>query len=205
MEGFVMGKYSISRKYFMLLMLGVLFTSTNAWAAVYKVDPDHTTVSFKIRHLFSNVQGQFNKFDGSIEYESGKPETWKTSGSIDVNSVNTNVEQRDKHLKSPDFFDVEKFPTITFKSTKVTDASEPKAKLEGLLTIHGVEKPVVLDLEIHGVGKDPWGNTRGGFTATTKINRKDFGLTWNQTLETGGVLVGEEVEITLEVEGILSK
>ena len=192
------------RKYFIPVILGIFLSPALSWAAVYKVDPDHTTVSFKVRHLFSKVQGQFNKFEGTIDYEAGKPETWKTSGTIDATSINTNVAERDKHLKSADFFDVEKYPTILFKSTKVTGATETNAKLEGMLMIHGVEKPVVLDLEIRGVGKDPWGNTRGGFTAATKINRKDFGLNWNETLETGGVLVGDEIEITLEIEGILN-
>jgi len=190
-------------KSFFLTLFGIVFLVSSSHAATYTVDADHTTVSFKIRHLFSNVQGQFNKFEGTIDYEPGKPEAWKTSGTIDTASINTNVEQRDKHLRSADFFDVEKYPAISFKSTKVTDATDKGAKLEGVLTMHGVEKPVVLDLSTHGVGKDPWGNVRAGFTATTKINRKDFGLNWNQTLETGGVLVGEEVEITLEIEGIL--
>jgi polyisoprenoid-binding protein YceI len=193
------------RRYFALGVLGLFLWPSLSWAAVYKVDPDHTTVSFKVRHLFSKVQGLFNKFEGTIDYEPGKPETWKTSGTIDATSINTNVPERDKHLRSADFFDVEKYPTISYKSTKVTNATETSAKLEGFITIHGVEKPITLDLEIRGAGKDPWGNTRAGFTATTKINRKDFGLNWNQALETGGVLVGDEVEITLEIEGILNK
>ena len=193
------------RRYLILGVLGLFLWPSLTWAAVYKVDLDHTTVSFKVRHLFSKVQGLFNQFEGTIDYEPGKPEVWKASGTIDAASINTNVPQRDKHLRSADFFDVEKYPTISFKSTKVTNATETNAKLECLLTIHGVEKPVTLDLEIRGVGKDPWGNTRAGFTVTTKIDRKDFGLNWNEALETGGVLVGDEVEITLEVEGIRQK
>ncbi len=192
-------------KYFVFVALIIFSYSTVSWAATYKVDPDHSTVSFKIRHLFSKVEGRFDKYDGTVDYEPGKSDTWKTSGTIDVTSINTHVPERDKHLRSADFFDVEKYPAISFKSTKVAAATETNAKLEGLLTIHGVEKPVTLDIEIHGVGKDPWGNTRAGFTATTKINRKDFGLNWNEALETGGVLVGDEVDITLEIEGILQK
>ena len=184
-------------------VLTLIFTlSSLALAETYKVDPDHTTVGFKIRHLFSNVQGNFEKFDASFDYVPGKPELWKAQAAIDAASINTRVSQRDTHLRSKDFFDVEGFPSITFKSTEVTDLDGGKAKLHGLLTIHGVEKPVVLDLEIHGEGKDPWGNVRSGFTATTRINRKDFGLNWNKALETGGVLVGDEVDIILEVEGI---
>ena len=179
-----------------VLAATVLFGSP-AWAATYKIDKDHTTVGFKIRHLFSKVQGRFDQFEGTIEYEPGKPETWKTEAVIQVASINTNVAKRDNHLRSKDFFDVEKFPTMAFKSTAVKGD-----QLEGVLSIHGVEKPVVLNLEVHGAGKDPWGNVRAGFTATTKINRKDFGLTWNEIVEGGQVLVGEEVEITLEVEGI---
>ncbi len=182
-----------------LLSAGI---SGAALADTYKVDIDHSTVGFKIRHLFSNVTGNFKDFEGTIEYTPEKPETWKTDAVIKAASINTNVNARDNHLKGPDFFDVEKFPEITFKTTEVTDVIGQTAKLKGLLSIHGVEKPVVLDLEIHGVGKDPWGNIRAGFTATTKINRKDFGLNWNEVVESGGVLVGEEVEIILEIEGI---
>lgn len=173
------------------------------YAASYQIDADHTTVSFKIRHLFSNVQGTFNKFEGTFEYEPGKPELAQAQAVIQAASINTNVEARDKHLRGEDFFDVEKFPTLTFKSTKFTEESPEKGKLEGVLSLHGVEKPVTMDVEIHGIGKDPWGNTRSGFTASVKINRKDFGLNWNKAVETGQLLVGEEVVITLEIEGIL--
>ena len=180
-----------------IVLAAGLIAGPSVWAAPYKIDKDHTTVGFKIRHLFSKVQGRFDQVEGTIEYEPGKPESWQVQATIQAASINTNVSKRDNHLRSKDFFDVEKYPTMTFKSTAVKGD-----KLEGILSIHGVEKPVVLDLEIHGVGKDPWGNVRAGFTATTKINRKDFDLTWNQVLEGGQVLVGEEVEITLEVEGI---
>ena len=183
--------------FFILLGLAPL-----SYAANYKIDADHSAVTFKIKHLFSKVQGNFNKFEGTFDYEAGKPETWKTQAVIDATSIDTNVEKRDHHLQSKDFFDVENFPQITFKSTGAHDVTETTAKLDGLLNMHGVEKPVTLDLEILGVANDPWGNTRAAFTATTRVNRKDFGLSWNQALETGQLLVGEEVEITLEVEGI---
>ena len=177
----------------------ILFTQP-VWAAHYEIDQEHSSVGFKIKHLFSHVNGTFDDYEGTIDYEPGQPETWKAEATIQAASINTRVKERDKHLSGPDFFDVEKYPTLTFKSTKVESVGENTAKMEGLLSIHGVEKPVLLDVEIHGVGKDPWGNVKAGFTGTTKINRKDFGLTWNQALETGGVLVGEEVEITLEIE-----
>ncbi len=188
-----------------VFIVSLLVFQAPSWAAVYSVDPDHTTVSFKIKHLFSNVQGQFTKFEGTMEYDADKPDSWKASGQIDAASINTNVEQRDKHLRSKDFFDVEQFPKIAFAMMKVLEVSKDAAKIEGTITIHGVTKPIVLDVKIHGAGKDPWGNVRAGFTAIGKLNRKDFGLNWNQALETGGVLVGDEVEITLEIEGILKE
>ena len=187
------------------LLASLFLCQSLALAATYKIDADHTTVSFKIKHLFSKVQGRFDKFEGMIEYDEKNPASWKTEATIQAASINTNVEGRDKHLKGPDFFDVEKFPTITFKSTGVTDASGTNAKLNGVLTIHGVEKPVTLDLEALGVAKDPWGNTVAGFFAKTTINRKDFGLTWSKVAETGQLLVGEEVEIELDVAGILEQ
>ena len=186
-------------------LLSALIWAPSALAATYDVDLDHTNVSFKIRHLFSNVQGQFDKFSGVVEYESGKPETWKAEGSIDVTSIDTNVPERDKHLKSADFFDVTQYPTIDFKTTTITVVDETHATAEGVIKIHGVEKPIKLDVEIHGVGKDPWGNVRAGFTVTGALNRKDFGLTWNKALETGQLVVGEEVKLTLELEAILKQ
>ena len=185
-----------------LLMFGNLLLSPVVGATTYAIDQAHSTVGFKIRHLFSYVRGTFNTFEGQFEYVAGQPDAWKANATIQAGSIDTAVEKRDQHLQSKDFFDVAQYPTITFHSTKLTDMTATGAKLHGLLTIHGVEKPVILDLDIHGEGKDPWGNQRSGFTATTTINRKEFGLTWNQTLETGQLLVGEEVEITLEVEGI---
>ena len=186
----------------MLVLTGALLLSPSVWAATYNIDPDHTTVAFKIRHLFSNVRGTFNEFQGAFDYVPDHPEQWKATATIQAASINTRVEKRDAHLRSKDFFDAEPFPTITFKTTGITDATPTSAKLQGLLTIHGVEKPVVLDLAILGEGKDPWGQIRAGFTATTTINRKEFGLMWNKVLETGQLFIGEEVEITLEIEGI---
>ena len=184
------------------VVTGLWLAAAPAWAATYTVDKDHTTVAFKVRHLFSQVMGTFDQFEGTIQYEPGKPETWHVEAVAQTASVNTKNEGRDKHLLTADFFDAEKNPTLSFKSTQVTDVSGESAKLHGVLTIRGVEKPVVFDLQVHGVGKDPWGNVRSGFTATTRINRQDFGISWNKTLDTGGVLVGDEVEIILEVEGL---
>ena len=185
------------------MVLGSMLAAQAAWATTYAIDPDHTTVSFKVRHLFSKVEGVFTDVQGGFDYVAGHPEQWKAGAVMQAASINTRVEKRDQHLRSKDFFDVATYPTLTFKSTGVTDATSTNATLHGDLTIHGVTKPVVLELEMHGEGKDPWGNVRSGFTARTTINRKDFGLTWNEIVESGQLLVGEEVEITLEVEGIV--
>jgi len=175
-----------------------------ALASTWAIDPDHSSTGFKVRHLMvSNVKGNFNKFSGTVDINDKDITKSKVDVAIDTNSINTNVQKRDEHLRSADFFDVAKFPTMTFVSTKVVKAGKDKLKVTGDLTLHGVTKTVVLDVEGPSKeSKDPWGNIRKGATATTKINRKDFGLVWNAALETGGVAVGEEVTITLEIEMI---
>jgi len=173
-----------------------------AGAVTYAVDPGHTSVNFRVKHLFTYVDGRFSAFDGMIEFDPDAPEKTMVSGTVDVGSIDTNVEKRDSHLRGGDFFDVEKHPKLKFESTKVTDVDMKAgtAKVHGNLTIKDVTKPVVLDAKFLGAGTDPWGNKKAGFSGTTTINRKDFGLGWNQALETGGVLVGEEVEIRIDVE-----
>jgi polyisoprenoid-binding protein YceI len=175
-----------------------------AVASTWNIDPDHSNLGFKIKHLMvSNVKGNFEKYSGTVEINDKDITKSKVEVTIDTSSVNTNVKKRDDHLRSADFFDVAKYPTMAFVSKKVAVAGQDKLKVTGDFTLHGVTKEVVLDLEgPTGESKDPWGNIRKGATATTKINRKDYGLTWNQALETGGVLVGDEVYITLEVEMI---
>ncbi len=175
-----------------------------AIATTWNIDPDHSNLGFKIKHLMvSNVKGNFEKYSGNVELNDKDITKSKVEITIETNSVNTNVKKRDDHLRSADFFDVAKYPTMTFVSKKVTVVGPDKLKVTGDFTLHGVTKEVVLDLEGPSAeSKDPWGNTRKGATATTKISRKDYGLMWNQALETGGVLVGDEVEITLEVEMI---
>jgi polyisoprenoid-binding protein YceI len=186
----------------LLAALLALVPASAASAADYTVDHSHSTVSFKVRHLFSKVLGEFKTFEGSFSYDAADLSQWKVEAKADAASIDTNTPKRDEHLRSKDFFDTDNFPAITFKSTGARDLAGQTAKLEGVLTIRGVEKPVTFDVEVHGEGTDPWGNTRLGLTATTKIDRKDFGLTWNETLETGQLLVGEEIEITLEIEGL---
>lgn len=175
-----------------------------ASASTWTIDPDHSNVGFKVKHLMvSNVKGNFDKHSGTVDLNDKDITKSKVEVSIDTASINTNVAKRDEHLRSADFFDVAKYPAMTFVSKKVAKAGKGKLKVTGDLTLHGVTRQVVLDVEpLSRESKDPWGNIRRGTIATTKIDRKDFGLTWNKGLETGGVLVGEEVIITLEIEMI---
>jgi polyisoprenoid-binding protein YceI len=188
----------------LMLALAVLALPSVAGASTWNIDADHSNIQFKVRHMMvSNVKGVFGKVQGTVELDDKNITKSKVAVTIDTDSISTGVAKRDEHLKSPDFFDVTKFPTMTFLSTKVTKNGKNKLKVAGYLTLHGVTRPVILDLEgPTGDSKDPWGNTRRGVSATTKINRKDFGLTWNKALETGGVMVGEEISINLDVEMI---
>ena len=168
----------------------------------WNFDLSHSSLNFHVRHLMvSKVHGRFSKWDGALAIDDVDPSKSHVEVTIDVASIDTKEEKRDAHLKSADFFDVEKFPQLTFRSTKVKK-SDDGYEVTGDLTIHGVTKPVVLELEGGDVVKDPWGGTRTGFSGKTSINRKDFGLAWNVALETGGILVGEKVEITLEIEAV---
>ena len=175
-------------------------------AARYQIDPVHSEVSFKVKHMMvSKVQGRFDRFSGDFVYDEKDPNSWKTSAVIEAASINTSNANRDKHLQSADFFEVEKYPSISFKSARVSNYKDGKAKLEGTLNLHGVEKPVVLDLEVGGVVADPMGNNRAGFEANTRINRKDFGIIWSKTLGNGGMVIGEDVDINIRIEGIEQK
>ena len=173
-------------------------------AATWTIDPDHSNVGFKVRHLMvSNVRGNFEKHVGTVEINDRDITKSTVSVTVDTASLNTNVAKRDAHLRSPDFFDVVKYPTMTFVSKKVVRAGQDRLKITGDLTLHGVTREVVLDVEGPSQeSKDPWGNIRRGASASTTVNRKDFGLLWNKTLETGGVVVGDDVTITLEIEMI---
>ncbi len=174
-----------------------------ARADTWQIDPAHTNVEFTVRHMMiSNVKGQFQKTAGTITADGSDARSAQIDATIDASSVDTRVEKRDMHLKSPDFLDVAKYPTITFKSTKVEAEGPNKWKVTGDLTLHGVTKPVVLDVEGSGPPIQVMGNTRAGASATAKINRSDFGLTWNKALEAGGVMVGDEVAISIDVEAI---
>jgi polyisoprenoid-binding protein YceI len=172
--------------------------ATRKWV----IDPTHSEVQFKVKHLMiTTVTGSFDKFEASIETDKEDFSKAKISFSADVASVLTGNVDRDNHLKSPDFFDAEKFPKITFVATKYESVdNDGSYELFGDLTIHGITKKVELAVEFGGVAKDPWGNVKAGFTINGKINRKDFGLVWNAPTEAGGVLVSEEVRIACEIQ-----
>lgn len=188
------------------LLPSLLLMSSTAFATDYTVDPDHSTIGFKIRHLtISTVTGRFTEVKGTFSFDPANVGGAKAEGTVGVQSINTEQKKRDDHLRSPEFFDAAKFPEMSFKTTKIVPGSDGSFKAEGDLTIHGVTKPVTLDVIYGGATKDPMGNERAAFSATTKVNRKDFGLNWNKVLETGGLLVGDDVTIQLEIEGIHKK
>jgi polyisoprenoid-binding protein YceI len=175
----------------------------NATATQWQIDPAHTLLEFSARHMmFATVKGRFTGLKGTIWLNEANPVESGVEVDIDAASIQTGVEQRDQHLRSPDFLEVEKFPQITFKSTKVEPEGHDKAKVSGDLTIHGVPRPVTLEVEITGRGKNPRGNEVIGFDARTTINRKDFGLGWNVALEAGGVLVGDNLKVELSAEAV---
>lgn len=170
----------------------------------YTIDPAHSSAEFSIRHMMiTNVRGGFSQVRGTVEFDPENPATAVVNVVIDANTIWTRDEQRDAHLKSADFLEVDKYPTITFKSTRLVLDGEGEATVMGDLTIHGVTKPVTLKVEGPSAeGKDPWGHIRMGASATTRIKRSDFGLTWNAALETGGIMVADDLKIELEIEMI---
>jgi len=173
-------------------------TAVTTW----NIDPVHSVAEFKVKHMMiSNVKGQFTRLSGSLSLDEADSTKSRVEAAIDAASITTREADRDTHLKSADFFDVEKFPTLSFKSTGITRKDDDELSIDGDLTIHGVTRKVTFAVEgPTAPGKDPWGNTRIGISATTKVNRKDYGLTWNAALETGGILVGDEITISLDVQ-----
>jgi polyisoprenoid-binding protein YceI len=171
-------------------------------ATTWNLDPIHSNAQFKVRHMMiSNVKGEFHGLKGSLKLDSTDITKSSVEATIDVSTINTREEQRDTHLKSADFFDVALFPTMTFKSTEIQKRGVDTLAVSGDLTLHGVTRNVVLEVEGPSAPvKDPYGNTRIGLSATTRINRKDFGLTWNGVLESGGIMVGDEIAITIDLE-----
>lgn len=181
----------------------LLALSSTAFAADYTVDPDHSVVGFKIRHLaISTVPGRFGKFDGEFSFDPNDVAKSKVTATVSVASIDTAQKKRDDHLRTADFFDADKFPQMKFVSKRVVPSGDNEFKVEGELTIRDVTRPVTLDVEYEGTAKDMQGMDRTAFSAETKINRKDFGLTWSKVLDTGAVVVGDEVKIEMHIEGI---
>ena len=182
-----------------LLVAGVAAAAVLS-AETYVIDKNHSDASFQIRHFASKVRGRFADFEGTIQADPAKPESSSVTFTIKTASIDTNQPDRDKHLRSADFFDAEKFPEITFKSSKFTPAGKDKYDVTGTLTIHGVAKEVTLPVQFLGFAKDPWGNDRAGFSIDTTINRKDYGIVWNKTLDSGGALLGDDVWVSINLE-----
>ena len=178
-------------------------TTDNATATrTYAIDKTHSELVFQVRHLVTRVRGRFTDFDGTVTLDTAVPERSSVNLSINAASIDTSTADRDAHLRSDDFFAVEKYPSLTFNSTRVTKKAEELYDVTGTLTIRGVAKEVTLPVTFLGAAKDPWGNERVGFETEIAINRKDFGLTWNAALETGGFLVGDEIKIGVSLQAI---
>ncbi len=178
-------------------------TTARTAVSTWTIDPVHSIAEFAVRHMMvSTVKGRFRSMEGAITLDEERPERSSVTASIDVASIDTAEPDRDAHLRSDDFFNAERFPKMTFRSTRVELLGEDRARVFGDLTIRDVTKEVALDVEFEGRTKDPWGNERIGFSATTELNRKEFGLRWNQVLETGGVVVGDRVKVSLHIEAV---
>jgi len=179
----------------------ILSTAVVAQAETWAIDTAHSVLDFKVRHLFSKTGGQFGEWEGMITFD-GKD---LTGGSVELTiqaaSIDTRNEDRDNHLRSADFFDVETYPTLTFKSTEVVK-TDSGFEVRGDLTMHGVTKGIAIPFEYHGSGTDPWGTLRAGFSGSTTVNRKDFGIVWNKNVDKGGLLLGDDVAIDIEIEAI---
>jgi polyisoprenoid-binding protein YceI len=190
----------------LLTVLAAAWIAAPAFAADYTVDASHSSVGFGIKHLVGKVKGEFTDKEGTFSFDPAKPTDATGKFTVKMASVSTNNAKRDEHLKSGDFFDVQKFPEMTLDKVKVKPGKgKDKYKLTGDLTLHGVTKPVSFDLEFTGLAKDPWGNMRAGFSAEGKINRKDFGIVWNKSLDAGGLMLGEDVSIELQIEATQNK
>jgi len=178
-------------------------TTPDVAVATYTVDPGHSSVGFAVRHLgFSKVRGRFTAFEGTLELDQADLSTLSTHASIDAGTITTGDEKRDAHLRSDDFFAVEEHPELSFTSTGTRSVGSDRLEIDGELTMRGVTHPVTFDAVYLGEARDPWGGDRVAFEATTKVNRKDYGLNWNAALETGGFLVANEVEIVLEIQAV---
>jgi polyisoprenoid-binding protein YceI len=194
----------MKRKLFAAAVLTVLAVLP-LQAETYSIDPGHSEVSFQIRHLVSQVRGRFNTFSGNVQLDPKNLTNSSVEFHIKADSIDTGVPDRDKHLKTGDFFEVEKYPEITFKSKSIKPAGKDKYNVTGDLTMHGVTKQVTLPVTFLGQAKDPWGNTRAGFETETTLNRKDYGIVWNKALDNGGALLGDDVKIAINLETVQKK
>jgi polyisoprenoid-binding protein YceI len=176
--------------------------TTTTGTRTYRIDKAHSEAIFQVRHLVTKVRGRFTDFEGTIEYNEAHPEQSSVNFTIQATSIDTAEPDRDKHLRTADFFDVDQYPTITFHSKRITRRSGDTFDVVGELTMHGVTKEIVLPVAHMGRAKDPWGGDRIGFEAETTLNRKDFGLNWNAMLEAGGFLVGDDVKVSIEIQAV---
>lgn len=188
-----------------VFLLALLIAMPLFAAEAFKVDKAHSHADFKIRHMMSSVTGRFSDFDATVNVDRRNPAASSVEFTINAASIDTGNDNRDKHLRSADFFEVEKYPTITFRSTKIVPAGTDRFDVTGNLTIHGVTKQVTLPVTFLGFGKDQWGNERAGFEIETTLNRKDYGLNWNKALDQGGLLLADEVKVTIGLEAVKQK
>jgi polyisoprenoid-binding protein YceI len=187
------------------LALATALTAPAQAVDTYAIDKSHSEVSFQVRHLVTNTRGQFDDYTGTIKMDAANPANSSVEFTIQATSINTFNENRDKHLRSPDFFEVEKHPTIAFKSSKVTKTGDNKYDVTGTFTMRGVSKELTLPVTFLGQVKDPWGNTKAGFETATTLNRKDYGIVWNAALDQGGFVLGDEVKVAINLEVNLQK
>jgi len=185
--------------------LAALLLASPVLADTWTIDKNHSEASFQIRHLMSRVRGHFNDFGGPVVTDAAKPEASTVEFTIKTASIDTGNEGRDKDLRTANFFDVEKYPEITFKSTRMKATGKDKYDVTGTLTMHGVSKEVTLPVVFLGFGKDPWGNERAGFSTDLTLNRKDYGITWNKALDNGGALLGDDVMVSINLESVKKK
>jgi len=189
-------------KHLRILAVAALFAANPLFAESFKIDKAHSQAEFKIRHMMSNVTGRFNDFDAMIDLNRSNPAASKVEFTIQSASINTANDNRDKHLRSADFFEVEKYPTIRFKSTKIASTGNDQYDVTGNLTIRDVTREVTVPVTFLGFAKDPWGKERAGFELETKLNRKDYGLNWNKALDQGGFLLADDVRISIAIEAV---
>jgi polyisoprenoid-binding protein YceI len=190
----------MKRNIFIITSLVLALAGSALATDSFSIDKSHSDVSFKVRHLVSNVTGRFGEFDGIIEVDFQNLNASSVQFSIDAASIDTDNEDRDKHLRSADFFDVEKYPEITFTSSKITKMDDNTFAVTGTFTMHGVSKTLTIPVTYLGEVKDPWGTTKAGYELATTLNRKDFGISWNKALDTGGFILGDEVQVSINLE-----